>query len=162
MACRFHLLPLLALLAGLATPARAADPAATLNTLIEASRLPRFTQPAWRRADRAAERVTVEALTTAIPAPLRPPVRPLLAAALHDRVHLAPRFTSVEVGGARLPVLADLDRLRQGTFFQWHRIAGPLRLPFPDLPLVDIDIPLVDKVGHIGPIPLVAPEILVR
>jgi len=152
---------LLALLLG-AAPAVAGDTAETLNTLIEASRLPRFAQPVWDRADRAAEKATIGAITTQIPPPLRPPARMILKEALTDRVHLAPHFTTTEIGGRAIPTLADLDRLQRGDFFRWARIAGPLRLPIPDLPLVDIDIPLIDKVGHIGPIPIVAPEILVR
>jgi len=152
---------LLALLLG-AAPAVAGDTAKTLNTLIEASRLPRFAQPVWDRADRAAEETTINAITTQIPPPLRPPARVILKGVLADRVHLAPRFTTTEIGGQSIPTLADLDRLQRGDFFRWQRVLGPLRLPIPDLPLVDIDIPLIDKVGHIGPIPIVVPEILVR
>ncbi len=155
-------LPLAALLLALlgAAPA-SADPAETLNTLIEASRLPPFTQPVWDRADRTAERVTIEAITTQIPAPLRPPARMILKESLAGRVHLAPRFTTTRIGGVAIPTLADLDRLQRGDFFRFQRL-GLLRIPIPDLPLVDIDIPLIDKVGHIGPIPIVVPEILVR
>ncbi len=145
-----------------ATPAAAGDTGSTLNTLIEASRLPRFAQPVWDRADRAAEKTTINALTTQIPAPLRPPARMILKETLAGRVHLAPHFTTTEIGGRSIPTLADLDRLQRGDFFRWQRLLGPLRLPIPDLPLVDIDIPLIDKVGHIGPIPIVVPEILVR
>ncbi len=145
-----------------ARPAAAGDTGSTLNTLIEASRLPRFTQPVWDRADRAAEKATINAFTTQIPAPLRPPARVILKGVLADRVHLAPHFTTTEIGGQTIPTLSDLDRLQNGDFFRWQRVLGPLRLPIPDLPLVDIDIPLIDKVGHIGPIPIVVPEILVR
>jgi len=154
-------IPLLGLLL-CAAPAVADDTAETLNTLIEASRLPRFAQPVWDRADRAAEKAAIGAITTQIPPPLRPPARVILKGALADRVHLAPHFTTTEIGGQSIPTLADLDRLQRGDFFRWQRILGPLRLPIPDLPLVDIDIPLIDKVGHLGPIPIVAPEILVR
>lgn len=152
--------PLLACL--LAAPAAAGDTAETLNTLIEASRLPRFAQPVWDRADRVAEETTINALTTQIPAPLRPPARMILQETLAGRVHLAPHFTTAEIGGQSIPTLADLDRLQRGDLFRWQRVLGPLRLPIPDLPLVDIDIPLIDKVGHIGPIPIVVPEILKR
>jgi len=145
-----------------AAPAAAGDTAETLNTLIEASRLPRFAQPVWDRADQAAETTTINALTTQIPAPMRPPAEVILKGVLHDRVHLAPHFTNTEIGGQSIPTLADLDRLQRGDFFRWQRVLGPLRLPIPDLPLVDIDIPLLDKVGHLGPIPIVVPEILVR
>lgn len=154
-------LPLLACLLA-ATPAAAGDTAATLNTLIEAARLPPFTQPVWERADQAAETTTIDALTTQIPAPMRPPAQVILKGVLHERVHLAPHFTTAEIGGQSIPTLADLDRLQSGDTFRWQRVLGPLRLPRPDLPLVDIDIPLIDKVGHLGPIPIVAPEILVR
>jgi len=152
------------LLSGLlaAAPAVAADTAATLNSLIEASRLPRFTQPAWERADQAAEEATLDSLTTQIPAPLRPPARVILQEVLADRVHLAPHFTTGKIGGQSVPTLADLDRLQRGDFFRWQNILGPLRLPIPDLPLVDIDLPLIDKVGHLGPIPIFAPELLAR
>jgi len=154
-------LPLLACLL-VATPAVAGDTAKTLSTLIEASRLPRFIQPVWDRADRAAEKATIGAITTQIPAPLQPPARVILKGVLADRVHLAPRFTTTKIGGQSIPTLADLDRLQNGDFFRWQRVLGPLRLPIPDLPLVDIDIPLIDKIGHIGPIPIFAPELLVR
>ena len=119
-----------------------------LEELVQASRLPPFTQPVWDRIDRAAEDAAAEAIAGMLPGPFRSPAKQALKQVLRDRVAVKPRF-------------ADLDRIRNAQPWRWEQ-RGPIRVPVPDLPLIDIDIPLVDKVGEVGPVPLIAPEILVR
>lgn len=119
-----------------------------LEDLAEASRLPKFTQPVWNRIDRAAEKVAVEAIASVIPDPLRSPAKSVLADVLSGRVRAKAS-------------LADLERVRAGTPVRWEQ-HGPIRIPIPDIPLVDVDVPLIDKIGAIGPVPIVAPEILAR
>jgi hypothetical protein len=119
-----------------------------LEDLAKASRLPKFTQPVWDRVDRAAEEAAAEAIAGLLPGPLRSPAKEVLRDVLRDRVAVKVRF-------------ADLERIRSATPVRWER-RGPVRIPVPDLPLIDIDVPLVDKVGALGPLPLVVPEPLVR
>jgi len=119
-----------------------------LEDLADATRLPKFTQPVWDRVDRAAEEAAAEAIAGLLPGPLRSPAKEVLRDVLRDRVAVKVRF-------------ADLERIRSATPVRWER-RGPVRIPVPDLPLIDIDVPLVDKVGEIGPVPLIVPELLVR
>jgi hypothetical protein len=119
-----------------------------LEDLAEASRLPKFTQPVWNKIDRAAEKVAVEAIASVIPNPLRSPAKSVLSDVLSGRVRAKVR-------------LEDLERIQAGTPVRWEQ-RGPLRIPVPDIPLVDVDIPLIDKVGEVGPVPIVAPEFLAR
>jgi len=119
-----------------------------LEDLAEATRLPKFTQPVWDRVDRAAEEAAAEAIAGLLPGPFRSPAKDVLRDVLRDRVAVKLRF-------------ADLERIRSATPVRWEQ-RGPVRIPVPDLPLIDIDVPLVDKVGEIGPLPLIAPELLVR
>jgi hypothetical protein len=145
------LLIVLASLLGVADAASALDRDAVirrLEDLAEASRRVEFTQPVWDRIDRAAEAAAAEAIAGLLPDPLRSPVRDVLRDVLRDRVAVKVRF-------------ADLERIRSATPVRWEQ-RGPVRIPIPDLPLIDIDVPLVDKVGEIGPLPVIVPEILVR
>jgi hypothetical protein len=128
-----------------------------LEEALEAARLPRFTQPVWEAIDRAAERAAAEALTESLPEPLGRNAQDLLEGVLEDRVKVRVRFEEGRIGGLRVPVPADLERIKSGTPVRWER-HGPVRIPVPDLPLVDVDLPLVDKVGEAGPLPLVLPE----
>ncbi|MGD2062908.1 MAG: hypothetical protein PVF51_04925 [Nitrospirota bacterium] len=119
-----------------------------LEDLAEAARLPKFTQPVFDLVDRAAEKAAVEAITEVLPKPLRSPANSILGDVLSGRVRAKAR-------------IADLERIRAGTPVRWER-RGPIRIPVPDIPLVDVDIPLVDKVGEVGPLPMVVPEFLAR
>jgi hypothetical protein len=119
-----------------------------LEDLAEASRLPKFTQPVWDRVDRLAEKVAVEAIASVLPDPLQSPAKSVLGEVLSGRVRAKAR-------------VADLERIRSGTPVRWEQ-RGPIRIPVPDIPLVDVDIPLVDKVGAVGPVPMVLPEPLAR
>ena len=119
-----------------------------LEDLVEASRLPKFTQPVWDKVDRAAEKATVEMLSNLVPGPLRSPAKKVLGEVLSGRVHAKVRAV-------------DLELIRSSTPVRWER-HGPIRIPVPDIPLVDVDIPIVDKVDEVAGVPIVVPESIAR